>query len=112
MGPGEDSQPQLSQKELELQAQLDEYRQREGVLLGKLDEATREVAKTPKGKIKAAKDGFEVPKGEEGYTHVVETQVNGEVLAEPRVRAYEPHLYDTLISKQHGYQAEIIRRGE
>lgn len=56
--------------------------------------------------------GFTVPNGEEGYTHVAETQVNGEALAEPRIRAYEPHQYDTLISKQHGYQAEVIHRGE
>jgi len=95
-----------------LQSQLDQYKQQNGILLGKLDAAEQVVAGTPKGRIKAVKDGFKMPKGEEGYTHVVETQVNGEVLEEPRIRAYEPHLYDNLISKQHGYQAEVIRRGE
>lgn len=83
-----------------------------GTLRGKLDAAEQVVAGTPKGRIKAAKDAFELPKGEEAYTHVVETKVNGEVLEQPRVRAYEPHQFDTLISKQQGYEGEIIHRGE
>jgi hypothetical protein len=43
---------------------------------------------------------------------VLETQVNGEHLDQPQVRAYDPHLYDSLISKQHGYQAEILHKGQ
>ena len=58
------------------------------------------------------KKGYKAPKGEEGYHHVLETQVNGETLAEPRVRAYDAHQYETLIAKQAGYTGEIIHKGK
>jgi hypothetical protein len=94
-----------------LQQQLQQMQLENGTLRGQLDKAEGEVAKTPKGRIKAIKNGFTVPKGEEDYTHVIETKVNGEEV-EPRIRPYEAHQYDTLISKQQGYEAEVIHRGE
>lgn len=62
--------------------------------------------------VHEVKKGFKVPKGEEGYTHVVETMVNGEVLEQPRVSSYDAHQYATLISKQQGYQAEVLHKGK
>lgn len=94
-----------TEREIELQQQNEQLRLQ-------LQQQQAVVDATPAGVIAKAKKAFKLPKGEEGYTHVLETQVNGETLAEPRVRAYDPHTYASLISKQHGYQADILHTGQ
>jgi hypothetical protein len=58
-------------------------------------------------KVKAA---YKVPKGEEGYHHVLITHQGGEALAEPVVKAFEPHQYETSVSKFPGFKGEIIHK--
>ncbi|GAA4393541.1 hypothetical protein [Hymenobacter koreensis] len=62
--------------------------------------------------LKKAKAEFKMPEGEEGYTHVRITQLNGQVLEEPQIKAFDPHQYETSISKQAGFKADVLHKGK
>jgi hypothetical protein len=52
--------------------------------------------------------GFQPKEGEEGYVHVLVTQVPGETLTEPKVMAFHPNVYEQSISKTPGFVGEVI----
>lgn len=93
-----------------MQAQIDQLTADKA----KLESENAELKATPADPLSAAakrvKDAYKVPKGEEGYHHVLITQQGGEALAEPIVKAFEPHQYETSVSKLPGFHGEIIHK--
>ncbi|MBG8556169.1 hypothetical protein [Hymenobacter guriensis] len=94
-----DKRPHLTAREQELEDELAKLR-------GQLAEATKPAASAkPYPAYKPAKD-------EEHLTHVRIVRLGGEVLAEPVVKAFDSHQYRTSISKQAGFQAEVLHKGK
>lgn len=74
-----------------------------------------ELSATPAATASAAaqkvKAAYKVPEGEEGYHHVLITEQGGETLAEPIVKAFDPHQYAS-IAKLPGFKGDIIHKAK
>jgi hypothetical protein len=93
-----------------MQAQIDQLTKDREVQLAKIAELEATPAAPASAAAKRVKAAYKVPKGEEGYHHVLITHQGGEALAEPVVKAFEPHQYETSVSKFPGFKGEIIHK--
>lgn len=93
-----------------MQAQIDQLTADKATQLAKIAELEATPVDAPSAAAKKVKAAYKVPKGEEGYHHVLITEMGGEALPEPIVKAFEPHQYETGVSKLKGFKGEIIHK--
>lgn len=72
--------------------------------------ASQQPAKGLSAAAKQAKADYEKPKGHEAYHSVLITHQGGAELDKPVVKEFDPHQYETSISKLPGFKGEIIHK--
>jgi hypothetical protein len=71
-----------------------------------------EATTAPATDVEKAKAAFEVPEGEEGYTHVYVTHKNGVPVERPQVEPYHPNVWKQLAKSPNIVQGEVFHKGK